>query len=197
MSSRVVVLGRALLATAVSITVPGASAEQQPYLLPIEPPTKLEALMSKRSALVFFGSSKVGGVRAALGAFVTVGSREVTDVLSGERALGVAVEVRDGGGRSPVRVSYVDIEEIPALLAALDSMGKVQRTETTLERFEARYLTQGGLLVSVFDVGQGMKAAVSTGLAGEGTTELGFGEFQQLRQLLQLAYDAVAPLRSR
>jgi hypothetical protein len=41
-----------------------------------------------------------------------------------------------------------------------------------------------------------MKAAVSSGVTGDATTELEFGEFQRLRQLLQLGYDAVSALRA-
>jgi hypothetical protein len=136
----------------------------------------------------------VGAVGAARGALITVASRELTDVETGERALGVAVEVRTSEGRDPDRISYVDLDEIPPLLAALDYMARVQWTATTLDRFEARYLTKGGLLVSVFDVGSGMRGAVSSGVAGSATTELEFGEFQRLRQLLQLAYDALRAL---
>jgi hypothetical protein len=194
MSSRVVVLGRALFAAAVTVGLPCAGAAQQPVLVPIEPPTKLEAFMAKQGALVLHGSSRVGAVRATRGALITVASRELTDVETGERALGVAVEVRTSEGRDPDRVSYVDLDEIPPLLAALDYMARIQPTATTLDRFEARYLTKGGLLVSVFDVGGGLRGAVSSGVTGDATTELEFGEFQRLRQLLQLGYDALRAL---
>jgi hypothetical protein len=194
MSSQVVVLGRALFATAVCVGLPCAAVAQQPVFVPIEPPTKIEALMAKQGSLIVYGSSRVGGVRAAPGAVITIASRELRDVRTGERALGVAIEVRTSEARDPDRVSYVDLDEIPPLLAALDYMGKVQRTETTLDRFEARYLTRGGLLVSVFDMGNGMKAAVSSGVVSNATTELEFGEFQRLRQLLQVGFDALSAL---
>jgi hypothetical protein len=93
-------------------------------------------------------------------------------------------------------VSYVDLEEIPPLLAALDYMSKVERTQTALDRFEVRYLTKGGLLVTVFDRGNGMRAAVASGLSGAASTEIDFGEFQRLRQLLQAGYDALRALRA-
>jgi hypothetical protein len=194
MSSQVVVLGRVLFATTVGVFLPCAAVAQQPILIPVEPPTKIEALMAKQGTLIVYGSSRIGAVRAVTGALITVASRELTDVGTGERALGVAIEVRTSAGRDPDRVSYVDLDEIPPLLDALDYMGRVQRTETTLDRFEARYLTRGGLLVSVFDTGHGMEAAVSSGVAGNGTTEIEFGEFQRLRQLLQLGYDALSAL---
>jgi hypothetical protein len=194
MSSRVVVLGRALFATAVAVGLPGTAVAQPPVLVPIEPPTKLEAFMAKQGALILYGSSRVGAVRATRGALITVASRELTDVETGERALGVAVEVRASEGRDPDRISYVDLDEIPPLLSALDYMATVQRTVTTLDRFEARYLTKGGLVVSVFDLGGGLRGGVSSGVTGSATTELEFGEFQRLRQLLQLGYDALRAL---
>lgn len=151
--------------------------------------------MARPGALILYGSSRAGAVRAAPGALITVASKELTDAQTGERALGVAVEVRSAEGRDPDRISYVDLEEIPSLLAAFDYMAKVQRTATALDRFEARYLTKGGLLVSVFDTATGMRAAVSSGVTGNATTELEFGEFQRLRQVLQVAYDTLIPLR--
>jgi hypothetical protein len=196
MSSRVVVVGRALYTLTVAIGLPCASVAQQPVLLPVEPPTKLETFMVKQGSVMICGSSRVGAVRATP-ASIAVSSRELTDARSGERALGVAVEVRNSEGRDLDRISYVDLDEIPSLLAGLDYMAKVQRTETTLDRFEARYLTKGGLLVSVFDTGGGMKAAVSSGLSGNATTELEFGEFQRFRLLLQLAYEALTALRAQ
>ncbi len=154
--------------------------------------------MVRQGALMLQGSSRVGGVRAAPGSLITVGSREVTDVQTGERALGVAIEVRSTGRADPDRVSYVDLDELPPLLAALDYMARVQRSETALDRFEARYVTKGGLLVTVFDVGDGMRAAVASGvLANAAATELEFGEFQRLRQLLQLAYQGLSALNGR
>ncbi len=200
MSSRVVVLGSTLLATAAAIGVPCAAHAQPPVVLPAEPPTRLEAFLYRQGALMLHGSSRVGAVRAtpaAPAALITVGSRELTDAQTGERALGVAVEVRSSEGRDPDRVSYVDLEELPSLLAALDYMTKVQRTETALDRFEARYLTKGGLLVTVFDVGGGMRAAVASGVAANASTEMEFGEFQRLRQLLQLAYEGLTATRGR
>jgi hypothetical protein len=198
MSHRQVALGRTLLAAAAALGAAAATHAQQPVLFPIEPTTKLEALMARQGALLLQGSSRIGGVRAAPGTFITVGSRELTDVQTGERALGVAIEVRASGGRDPDRVSYVDYDELPGLLLALDYMARVQRTETALDRFEARYLTKGGLLVSVFDVGTGMRATVASGvLASTAGTELEFGEFQRLRQLLQVAHGSLVALNGR
>jgi hypothetical protein len=198
MSPRRVVLGRALFSAAAALVAPCASDAQEPVLLPVEPPTRLEAFMVRQGALMVQGSSRVGGVRAALGSLITVGSRELTDVQSGEHALGVAIEVRSSRSRDPDRVSYVDLDELPPLLAALDYMSRVQRSETALDRFEARYVTKGGLLVSVFDVGDGMRATVASGvLANAAATELEFGEFQRLRQLLHLAYEGLSALNGR
>jgi hypothetical protein len=197
MSSRVVVIARAFCAVAVAIGLPTAAAAQDPLPLPVEPPTRLEALMVRQGSVVICGSARVGAVRTEPGTLITVSSRELTDVRRGERALGIALEVRSLPGRDPDRVSYVDLEEVPSLLAAMDYMGKVERTATSLDRFEARYVTKGGLVVAVFDVGSGMSAAVASGVTGTATTELGFGEFQRLRQLVQVAYDALAALPAR
>ena len=197
MSSRVVVLENAICAAVVAIGLPTASAAQQPVVIPVEPPTRLEAFMARDGVVMISGSSRVGAVRSEPGTLIAVASRELTDAQSGERAIGLAVEVRGVERRDPDRVSYVDLEEIPPLLAALEYMSKLDRTATSLDRFEAHYATRGGLVISVFDAGFGMKGSLSSGLAGTATTEMEFGEFQRFRQLLQVAYDGLKTLREQ
>jgi hypothetical protein len=200
MSSPAIVLARAVLATAFVAALPRIGLAQPPSASPCVPlvePTRLEAFLARQAVLVFTGSSRIGAVRAASGALVAVASREVRDAETGERALGVSIEVRTTEGRDPDRISYVDLEELPGLLAALDAMARVQRTETALDRFEGRYLTRGGLLVTVFDRGSGMEAAVASGVLAGAWTGLEFGEFQRLRQLLQRGYEALVALPAR
>jgi hypothetical protein len=197
MSSPASVLTRALLATVVVIGVARAALPQEPETplgLPLLEPTRLEVLMARQGTLILSGSSRVGAVRSTGGALVAVAGREVRDAQTGERARGISIEVSTTGGRDPERVSYVDLEELAPLLAALEAMARVQRTETALDRFEARYLTKGGLLVTVFDRGEGMKAAVASGWPGAAWTELEFGELQRLRQLLQRAREVLLAL---
>ncbi|MFN8093172.1 MAG: hypothetical protein U0599_13320 [Vicinamibacteria bacterium] len=201
MSPRTVALARTLLFLGAALGRPAATEAQPPALqvppLPLVEPTRLELFMARQGTLLVTGSSRAGAVRAAAGALVTVASREVRDMATGERATGLSVEVRTSEGRDPDRVSYVDLEEIPPLLAALDAMATVQRTETALDRFEARFLTKGGLLFAVFDRGDGMKAAVASGYAGLSWTELEFGEFQRLRLVLQRAHETLGALKER
>lgn len=197
MSPRMVGAATAL-AAAVSIP-PLSGGPQQPLaaqgpVVLAEPATRLEAFLVRTGVVMVCGSSRFGAVRAEPGALIAVATKELTDATSGERALGVAVEVRRTEHPEPDRVSYVDFEELPSLLAGLEYLAKVERTATTLDRLEAHYLTRGGLLVTVFSTSTGMKAAVSSGLAGSAATELEYGEFQRLRQLLQSAYESLKTL---
>lgn len=158
------------------------------------PPTRLEALLARSGAVVIRGSSRVGAVRGEPGSLVAVASKEFTNASSGERAYGLTVEVRRADHREPDRLSYVDLDEIPALLGGLELMSKLEKSVTTLDQFEADYRTKGGLVVTVYNASGGMKAAVSTGVPGPAAAELEFGEFQRFRQLLQTAYEGLRAL---
>ena len=195
MSPRMVVIAGTICAVAIGIGAPESVKAQEAVALP-EPPTKLEAFMVRAGVVMLCGSSRFGTVRGEPGSLIAVAGKELTNTGSGERALGVAIEVRKLEGRDPDRVSYVDLDELPSLLGGLAYMAKVDRTATSLDHFEAHYLTRGGLLVSLYNTSTGMKSTVSSGLGAAATTsELDYGEFQRLRQLLQSAYDSLRALQ--
>ncbi len=158
----------------------------------VPPLTRLEAFMGQQGAPMVHGSSRAGAVRGDGASFVAVAIREITNASSGERALGVTIDVKKAEAD---RRSYVDLEELPALLSGLEGIAKVDRSFTTLDQLETYYRTKGGLVITVYNTHTGMKAAVSTGVTAVVTTELEFAEFLRLRQLLQGAYDSLKAVR--
>ncbi len=184
----------AICAMVIGVGLP-ASSVAQGCVEAEEPPTKLEAFMAQDGAVVIRGSSRVGAVRGEPGSLVTVASKEVTNAGTGERAHGIAVEVRKLDRREPDRISYVDFDEIPPLLSGLEYIARVDKSATSLDQFEAEYRTKGGLVVAMYNTSGGMKAAVSTGLVATATAELEFADLLRFRQILQSAYDGLKAIR--
>jgi hypothetical protein len=184
----------AICVLAIGVGLP-ASLAAQPVVEAVAPPTKLETLLALDGVVVIRGSSRVGAVRGEPGFLVTVANKEFTNASTGDRAHGITVEVKKVDRRDPDRTSYVDFEEVPSLLTGLEYMAKLDKSATSLDRFEADYRTKGGLLVTVYTTNDVMKAAVTSGLGGTATVDLEFGEFQQFRQLLQSAYDSLKVIR--
>jgi hypothetical protein len=180
----------AICALVITVGLPASSVADVSAVAE-EPATKLEAFMAQDGAVVIRGSSRVGGVRGEPGCVVAVESKEVKIVGSGERALGITVEVRRLDGRDPGRTSYVDFEELPSLLSGLEYMGRLERSASSLDQLEADYRTKGGLAVTLYNTSSGMKAVVASGVVGRATATLEFVDFLRLRQLLQSAYDAL------
>jgi hypothetical protein len=180
---------KAAICTIVIVIGLPASSVAQACIEVAEPPTKLEAFMATDGAVIVHGSSRVGAVRGEPTSLVVIVSKEITKVSTGESARGIAVEVKKLQRREADRdrVSYVDHDEIPALLAGLEYLAKVDKASTPLDQLEASYRTKGGFVVAMHNTSDGMKAAVSSGIGGT-VAELEFGHFLLLRRLLESAY---------
>ncbi len=182
-------IGAALL----TLALPSVAAAQ---LLPecALPRTRLEALAVLDSAVVIRGSSRIGAVRGESGALVFISAKEFTNVGTGERVHGLTVEIRRPEHAGEDRPSYVDLEEMAALIAGLEQLTAVERSATSLEELEADYRTRGGLLVTMRSTPAGPKATVACGCGG-GSTELELSDFLRFRQLLQSAFDRLRAVR--
>ena len=179
----------------IGIGLPASSVAQRCVEV-VEPPTKLEAFLATDGAVVIRGSSRVGAVRGEPGSLVAVASKEFTNVRTGARAHGITVEVRKADRREPGGIAYVDFDEMASLLSGLEYLGKVDKSSTSLDQFEADYRTKGGLVVAMYNTSAGPKAAVSSGIGGAATAELEYGDFVRFRELLQSAYASLRSIRS-
>jgi len=168
-----------------------AACTREPTAKPSEVPTgaatKLEAFQGRTGIVVIRGTTEVGEVRG-INAFLTVSAREYRDAATPEsREAGISITVKEieGARISRERTSYVDADEIDALVQGIDYLRKVRKDVTKHERFQAEYLTKGHLAIVVFSDARGdLKAAVTSGPMRQATVFLheaaDLGQFREL-----------------
>jgi hypothetical protein len=114
-----------------------------------EPRNKLEDFEGRVETVLIKGRHWVGNIRAQNG-FARVEASEVRDSVSGATASGAVVTiVADGGPAGDIR-SFIDYDEIDALVKAMDIAAKASETITRLSHFEVRYRTKGDFEIMVF-----------------------------------------------
>jgi hypothetical protein len=153
------------------------------------PRTKLEAFEKQSGSVIIRGFSEIGSVAGTYGGHVTVESREFTNASSGKKEYGIVVEVKESGRLERDDRSFVDYEEIPALLKGLEYIAKVDHSVTTLNDFQADYRTKGDLMISTFSSSTigGTAAAVQSGRIGAVSVIINMEALQQLRSVLEQA----------
>ena len=110
----------------------------------VPPPlTRLETLLNLRGVVVVKGYTLIGTIESNHGDSVRVTAVELTDPARGDREYGLAIAVRQAGDPGVEAVSYIDADEIDALLSAIDALGKIDRDATTMEHVDADYRTRG------------------------------------------------------
>ena len=126
------------------------------------PLTRLEALGSQRGVLVIKGFTEVGQLAGDDGSSVRVMAVEFTDAPRKVRERGLAIHVvQNVNNGSPAEtISYVDEEEIDALIENVAALGKLQANASPMESFEARYQTRGELELANIRMGGGRIVSV-------------------------------------
>ncbi len=158
---------------------------QQPQLPlpPIEPLTKLEALESQVGVVLIKNYTFIGSV-SGLGGITIVTSYEFVDAQTGRKEYGIGVEVRESSRSERDARTYVDYDEIDALLRGLDQIIKIERS-TTMENFEAQYRTRGELTVSTFIRPNGtLLAEVAIGLYRKAAVTISTGKLADFRKMI-------------
>jgi len=175
-----------------------AEAQQRRFDDPLPPKTELEALQLETNAVIVRGSQRVGGVRAQGLGRIDVSAFEVIDTGSGRRARGVAVEVEEGGERGREVTAFIDYEELEGLIKGLESVGKIDRSETQLPSFEVSFRTKGDLVVSVFSSRGGIaRCVVSAGEFAPARVPIPLDELANLRTLIGTAKNRLDDARAR
>jgi hypothetical protein len=184
------------LALAVLLGGTAGAAAQVPEVL--EPPrTRLEAFAGQTGVVIVRGFSRQGDVRGSFGSTVTVETHEYRNAATGAREHGIGVVVHQSGRSERVHTSYVDFDELPALIQALSYLGRVERAATAQTDFQADYRTRGDLVVSAFSAeNRGTRVAVSSGMLEPARAHLTFSDLVELRTLVQKAYAALEELRA-
>jgi len=152
---------------------------------PFEPRTKLEALDDRHSTVIVKGFTRITTVEVRGVRIDAVEMRELGNVA---RAKGIVIVLREGGERPNDNRAFVDYEEIDALLNAIDSMSRVDETDTKLAGFEANYKTLGDLEIGVFrQTSRGTAVIMSTGICDRATQTLTLDDLAKVRAMIQEA----------
>jgi hypothetical protein len=186
----IVILGTLQLLPAPSVIAQGPPpppAQQIPPELMLPPATKLEGFMAAVDSLMTTGYNEVGkdvsGI-VALGP-ISVEAREMRD-SHGNIARGMIVEVIES---QTVRArSFVDADEIPALIKGLDAILEVVSNPTSFDYFEVRCVTRGELAVTAYSNFKGtIRYSVQAGRVVTSRVVLDTRQMQVLRGLFATA----------
>ena len=147
---------------------------------PLEPRTKLEAIESQYQKVLLKGFTQIATL-GSRGAEIRIDAVELKDPST--RALGIAIAMRETSERASENRSFVDYDDIDALLRAIDAVSKVNESSTKLVGFESRYRTLGDLEISVFRQSRisGTAVSVTTGICDRVTGELTLDGLERFR----------------
>lgn len=147
---------------------------------PVEPRTKLEAIEWRYESVLLKGFSQIATL-SVRGADIRIDAVELKDAGSA-RALGIVVALKEKNESPDENRAFVDLAEIDRLLAALDSIARVNETVTKLASFEARYRTLGDLEVVVFRQSRsGIAASITSGICDRVTALLSLDELERFK----------------
>ena len=183
------------IAFAVVLIAPATAAEAQVSVPPVGqlpvfvqpvaiPATKLEGFQPAADSVVTLGYEALGSIG---GGRISVDVREIRDSV-GHSARGLTVDVRESQTRH--ERSYVDADEIPALLKGLDALLNAIVNPTPLKRFEVTYTTRGSLILLAYsDASGAAEYSVQAGRTLPSTvSRLGAAELHALRAIFDAAH---------
>jgi hypothetical protein len=160
---------------------------------PYEPRTKLEGLEMKTGTVVLRGftqivTTEVRGVR--------IDALELRVLGTPLRAKGVVVAIRENAEHADDNRAFVDYDDLDTLVAAIDSLSRVDETATKLAGFEAHYHTAGDLELRVFrQTRSGTAVTLQTGICNRTTQNLSLDDLAKIKALLQEAKSRLDELR--
>ena len=150
-----------------------------------EPRTQIEAFTRAVDAVVVLGLTRVGQVRADLGGTVSVSAMSLRNAATGKSTSGVTVEVIEGERAGRESNSFIDFDEIGAMLEGMESIIKATNDITAHEHFEAYYRTRGDLEIVVFDgANKAISASVASGIGAKSRVFLSIDQLVQLRAMI-------------
>ena len=156
------------------------------------PATKLESFETNVDIVVLKATTEVGSISAD-GGMLAIRSRQVTDTSTGNKEVGLSIELstRD----QPRDVMFVDYDELPAFLNAITYFSKLDVSVTPLNSFDAVFTTKGGFRLAA--LGTRRTGAIQFGVRDvrTGAPPVALTR-SQLDQLLNLVNQAKATLDS-
>ena len=155
-----------------------------PAPLPFDPLTKLEALDTQVGSVLLKNYTYVGSVSGFTGGIVMVTSYEFVDQQTGRKEYGIGVELKETGRTEREARTYVDYDEIDALVRAMDYIIKIERS-TSMENFEAQYRSRGELSVTTFLRPNGaLGAEIGIGIYRRASINVSTGKLADFRKLI-------------
>jgi hypothetical protein len=149
------------------------------------PKTQLEQFQAKTGSVILKANTQVGTVtdKFAINS-IKVFAMEFTNAATGDKSMGVVIEVSKSSSFAQQNNSYVDLEEIDSLLKGIDYIARVDKRSTKFEYLEAIYRTKGDLTISRFTSKTGMMITVQSGGV---TAYFDSKELPKIRDLIQKA----------
>jgi hypothetical protein len=155
-----------------------------------DPRNKLEDFEGRVETLLIRGRHWIGNIRAQNG-YARVEATEIRDSATGETATGAAIRIfADGGPPGEIR-SFIDYDEIDALVKAMDTAAKASESVTRLSHFEVRYRTKGDFEIMVFKQLENnvIAAAIEGGFFDRSRLYLSIDDLVKLRWMIAQAKD--------
>ena len=115
------------------------------------PRTMLEAFEAQTGAVIIKGAANAGTINSG-GAAVSVFSRESRNTGNGQKAYGLAIDLKSNNGAEQTLV--VDYDELDSFLSAVTYISRVDFSATSLPTFDAVYTTRSGLQMTAHSSGK-------------------------------------------
>jgi hypothetical protein len=184
------------VAIATFLAVLGSSVPAQSPQQPEKPKTKLEAFVAQDGVVIVRGFKQIGQLRGAYGGTLTVQAMEFASASTGKREYGMTIAVKESGRLEREDTSYIDYDEIESLVRGLEYIGKVDKSVTRFDNFQADYRTRGDLAISTFSAHDGTTMlGVSSGSIGPVSVFFSITDLSKLRDLVVQAKAALDSVR--
>lgn len=159
--------------------------------------TKIEAFSSRTGIVMIKGFQEVGRIRGT--GMVTINAREYRNASNPKQAeYGVLFEVIESGRLERENRSFVDADEIDALIQGIDYISGITKSITPLSNFEAEYRTKGDFSIVVFSQSGGeLGVAVASGRVGKTNAFLKISDLERLKELIRDAKKLIDQSRTK
>jgi hypothetical protein len=160
------------------------------------PATRVESFATNTGTVVVKGTADIGVVLANAGA-IALKCREVTDVSSGRKEVGISVDLNHEPQVRETR--YIDYDELESLINAIAYLNKVDWSITSFNSFDAAITTRSGFRASAFSSkrSSAIEFAVRTAGSGNPAILLSRDQMAELRGLLEQARSKLDSIRSK
>ncbi len=159
-----------------------------------EESTQLELISSAKGTAFVKSYEEMGTLKVLTGGTVSVDALVIDQLASGSKQFGATVQVKQPGRIEREDTSFVDYEEIEALIAGIGYISKV--ADTPFTNYEATFNTTGGITLIVFNNDAGkVAAAIKSGRIGGATAFASLEQLESFRELLVKTKEAIDQIR--